>query len=462
MRVDSPKKTVAALLSGLILMALGTSRLEAMPLANRAVRIRISVNQTTAREGNDIVVSAWATNIKGNRPAAGIRLFTRVNGVRWGARYRTLASGVAHLLVPLPEVGKDEITVSDGPSTSRPVFVMVRPRHFKIITDPNHLVIMEYETWFGPGYAQWRTEEAIPILGRYSSLDPRVLLQQNLWFDKMGINAVELDWTNNLTSRFPNHTAQECITATDALLNVYSQMPQHPKFVFLVGPEHNLWLNRKTHYRGPWFRSEINYLYKHYVSNEKYRGWYLNYEGKPLLLLYLNGPRSARPPDINSKRFTIRFVSAWLQSTHEQRYGAWSWYDQVPTPTYHDGKVEALTITDGYPATRPPGNGLNSGLDYWLSINAGGKNYGETYRTQWKAAMKYQPHFLFISQWNEFGRPDQYDANLSNDMEPTIITRGARRPSGWGFFYLDMTRRMIRKYHRAITARRRSMSDGQG
>ena len=79
-----------------------------------------------------------------------------------------------------------------------------------------------------------------------------------------------------------------------------------------------------------------------------------------------------------------------MQWTHENRYGVWSWYDQKPRPTYFHGdkkdKVEALTVACGYPAVNAPGPGLNN----WLSPDAGGKNYGQTYRTQWRAAFKYQ------------------------------------------------------------------------
>jgi len=422
-------------------------RAEGRPSPENRVQISIQANRTEIGEGRNVVVSALALQPGDHKPAAGIDLFAKVNGKEWGAKYRTLKSGVAHLLLPLPEIGDNSIVVTDGVDTSPPVMVRVHARHFNIITDPNHLLIMEYELWFGPGYAQWGKEEAVPLLGLYSSLDPRVLRQQNLWFDEMGINVVELDWTNNLTKPFPDAPATECIRATDALLRVYAKMAQHPKFVFMVGPEHNHWSSRKDRYRGPWYRAQLNYLYQHYIHNIKYRDWYLTYEGKPLLLLYLNGPTSAEPPDIKDARFTIRYVTAWLQTTHAERYGAWSWYDQQATPTTHNGKVEALTVCDGYPAVRPPAKGLNN----WLAQDAGGKNYGETYRTQWQAAMEYKPKFLFINQWNEFEPPDQYNVNLSNDMEPTLMTEpGDPRPSGWGFYYMDLTRDRIRAYHRSI------------
>jgi hypothetical protein len=86
-----------------------------------------------------------------------------------------------------------------------------------------------------------------------------------------------------------------------------------------------------------------------------------------------------------------------------------------------------------------------------LPLEAGGKNYGETYLSQWSAALQYRPHFLFINQWNEFVPPDQYNANMSNDLEPTLMTeKDDPRASGWGFYYFNLTSEMIGEYHRVL------------
>ncbi len=416
--------------------------------ASAGMGIQITVNKTEIGEGQNVVVNVKAQHAN-EQPIASLMLHARVNGNDWGADYPTLPSGVAHILLPLPETGKNSIVITDGSNISNVVTVEVNPRQFDIIEDPDHLIVMEYETWFGPGYAQWGDEEATSVLGHYSSLDPRVLRQQALWFNEMGVNVVETDWTNNLAAPFPNAPAKECIEATDKLFRVYSTMRQHPKILFLMGPEHNRWDSVKDTYDGPWYKDQINYIYDHYIDNPQYRDMYLKYEGKPLLLLYLNGPHFGTPPDVHDSRFTIRYVGAWLQTTHEQEYGIWSWYDQTPTPIYYKGKVEALTITDGYPAV----HGTATKLNNWLAQDAGGKNYGETYLSQWDAAMKLRPRFLFLNQWNEFEVPDQYDANLSNDLEPTIMTdKGDPRASGWGFFYYNLTRQKIAEYHRLLAA----------
>lgn len=409
--------------------------------------IIITVDKPEIGEGQNVVVSAIAYR-SAQKPVVGVMLHALVNGKAWGTESPTLPSGVAHILLPLPDRGTNSIVITDGQHTSNSVNVEVQPRHFNIPDDPNHQIVMEYETWFGPGYAAWGKEEATPILGRYSSLDSRVLRQQTLWFNEIGINIAELDWTNNLTTAFPSATAKECIAATDLLFQVYASMPQHPKIMFLVGPEHNLWMSRKDTYDGPWFEQQMNLLYDRYINNPKYKDMYVMYKGKPLVLFYLNGPRTVEPPEVNDSRFTIRYVGAWLQTTHQEKYGVWSWYDQKPTPTYYKGEVESLTVCDGFPSPDAPATlpGMN-----WLSQDAGGKNYGETYKTQWKAAMQYKPRFLFVNQWNEFSPPDQYNVNLSNDMEPTLMTEQRdSRASGWGFYYLDLTRDEIAAYHSSI------------
>jgi hypothetical protein len=192
------------------------------------------------------------------------------------------------------------------------------------------------------------------------------------------------------------------------------------------------------------------YLYQHYIQNPKYRGMFVTYLGKPLMLYYLNEPRTGSPPKLQDDRFTIRYVGAWLQTTHQEESGVWSWYDQSPVPTFYQGKAEALTVTNGYPSTHRSA----TGLDNWLAQDAGGKNYGETYRTQGEVAMRTQPRFLFVNQWNEFVPPDQYNANLSNDMEPTLMTeKGDPRASGWGFYYFDPTRSKIAEYRAGILSR---------
>ena len=60
-----------------------------------------------------------------------------------------------------------------------------------------------------------------------------------------------------------------------------------------------------------------------------------------------------------------------------------------------------------------------------------------------------------MNQWNEFVPPDQYNANMSNDIEPTLMTeKDDTRASGWGLYYMDLTREEIARYHAALTEAR--------
>ena len=418
----------------------------AQTAATEHLQLQATLDKTEVGEGQSVVADVVAQGADG-KPAAGILVHAQLDGQDWAAQYRTLPSGVAHLVLPMPERGKHRITITDGTNSSKPMPIEVNPRHFNIAEDPNHLIVLEYETWFGPGYAEWGKQEATPLLGEYSSLDPRVLRQQALWFNEMGFNAVELDWTNNLTKPFPSKEAKECIAAMDALLKVYASMPQHPKLLMLMGPEKNEWRDGRDVYNGPWFKAQMEYVYSHYIGNPKYSGMFVQYEGKPLMLYYLNGPRTVAPPDLSDPRYTTRYVGAWLQSTHEEQYGVWSWYDQEPTPIMHNHEVESLTVTDGYPSVHTTATGLNN----WAAQDAGGKNDGATYRHQWEMALRTRPRFLFVNQWNEFVPPDQYNANMSNDLEPTIFTeKDDPRASGWGSYYMDLTREEIARYHAAF------------
>ena len=57
-----------------------------------------------------------------------------------------------------------------------------------------------YETWFIPGVGGdgWGTAEARPILGHYSSLDPKVIRQHAQWIHDAGFDFILIDWSNNL------------------------------------------------------------------------------------------------------------------------------------------------------------------------------------------------------------------------------------------------------------------------
>lgn len=410
----------------------------APPAASKPTTISIRASNATVSEGAIVAFTVIAADETGKR-VPGVRLQSLLDGKPWCGPYITNDFGSVRFVLPMPETGRHEVRVIDGALTSPSVQIDVTARHFPIITDPNHLIGMDLETWFGPAYAQWGHQEATPILGEYSSLDPRILRQQTLWMNDLGINFVQLDWSNNLNGPWPTPVASEMRDSTNLLCNLYLTMNQSPKIVLLVGPDSGKWGT-------PNFMAEVDYIYHHYMANPRYRKLFLTYLGKPLLDVYMGGPTARKPPKWNDPRFTIRYVNAWLETVHMAKYGYWSWYDRDPQVTMYKGKPEAMTAVFGY-----PGNISDPASGNYESFDADGKDYGVTFRNQWKKVIAAKPHFAFICQWNEFEPPDQWSQNMNNDMEPTLHRGfGMRGNGGWGFEYYWLCRDSIQEYQQAL------------
>src|SRR5271165_3263075 len=81
-----------------------------------------------------------------------------------------------------------------------------------LVVDANsHVVVLEYEAWFGPNAVTFQGSSAMPVLqsadmqpvgGGYDSADPAVIAQHVAWMEYMGIDAVTIDLTNNVSCIF--------------------------------------------------------------------------------------------------------------------------------------------------------------------------------------------------------------------------------------------------------------------
>src|SRR5271165_7172505 len=77
-----------------------------------------------------------------------------------------------------------------------------------LVVDQNsHIVVMEYEAWFGPKAVTFQGTAALPLLqsadmqsvgGGYDSADPAVIQQHVAWLEYMGVDAATIDLTNNV------------------------------------------------------------------------------------------------------------------------------------------------------------------------------------------------------------------------------------------------------------------------
>jgi hypothetical protein len=329
--------------------------------------------------------------------------------------------------------------------------VQVAAAHITVPSNPQHLVGMEYEPWFTPLNLTWQSAEAIPLLGLYQSTDAAILRQHALWLDRAGINFLLIDWSNNLwgktswSQRAPN--VQQLVGSTTGLLNTYATMRSEglptPQITLLLG------LNNGPSTTTTAINEEMAWIYQNYVQNPKYKGLWVQYLGKPLVVIFNGaGPSdTAGQPPISTTDFTVRWMTSQLQSNGMQNSGYWSWMDGTvhPVVTSYQGQPEVLTVTPAFFA----GGG-------WTGPQSLGRLGGTTYLQEFTEAMQVQPHFLLINQFNEFaGEPrsaaihvDTYTENLSDDIEPTSLTDcGYVSCGGWGFYYLNLTRALVHMYH---------------
>jgi hypothetical protein len=255
-----------------------------------------------------------------------------------------------------------------------------------LIVDGNsHVVVMEYEAWFGPNAVNFQRAAAKPLLqsadmgpagGGYDSADPAVIKQHVAWMEQMGIDAALIEVTNNVSCIFnseqfarryiPNCTPSVRLanqTIRDNTGNLYfrwSELKTPLKLIPMVGgiDQDVLFvdIDGKTA-----LEKEIEYFG---ARMREHPGRDVMYEGKPLMLIYLGAaqdPSAAdnplwlqireflrNHPAIRDK-YTYKMMAGYIDSQPDlwatpdvpdgpvkvnPRYGFWSWVDRLnPTCT---------------------------------------------------------------------------------------------------------------------------------
>lgn len=346
------------------------------------------------------------------------------------------------------------------------------------------LIGIQYENWFyGP--KSWETAEAIPVLGKYTSNS--TIFQKHFGeFQQLGIDWLLIDWSNMLWAKpaWEEHTGatRKLEQTTAALFQTAAALHKAgkyaPKLVFMIGLQNGPPVPNGVQR----LNQEIKWLKTDYLDRPEYKDLWLYDGGKPLLVI-LYWPRHpcrqiaadlAKTP-LTAPDWTVRWMSTQLQDNHAERCGMWSWMDgTIPqVVTMHDGKAEDLVVTPS--SFQFPGKG-------WTDPSAIGRDHGVPYLESWKAAFEYRPKFIQIHQWNEFagqrngqGMPldywgehtqiasatsaasckrarseaygDEYNLQLSDDLEPTRPNACAYRGcGGWGYYYWNLTRAIVSLY----------------
>ncbi|MBI4558564.1 MAG: hypothetical protein HY706_13355 [Candidatus Hydrogenedentes bacterium] len=324
--------------------------------------------------------------------------------------------------------------------------------------DPEHLVGAQWEPWFTPRNADWSTAQAVPLMGFYHSWNPDVTRQQMLWLTESGIDFLVVDWTNQLWDKEHfsecSDSAREIIHSTILALESLAAMRDEgirvPKTVLYLG------LTNGPSTTMTAVNEEMAWIHENLVRNPRYAGLFVDYLGKPLLLIHNGGgPQwlsDHRQPRARDDLFTVRWQASQLEHTHFDQHGYWSWMDSSLTPvvTYHDGQPEALTVSTA--CFGPRG---------WKHESAYGRRGGWTFVEGFKSALAHRPRFLELHQYQEFAGQregsgygpqheiyvDSYSVELSDDIEPVSLTTPAYRgQGGWGFYFLNLTRALVDLY----------------
>jgi len=339
------------------------------------------------------------------------------------------------------------------------------------------LIGIQYEQWFyGP--ESWKTAEAIPLLGKYTT-DEATVAKHYAEFQELGIDWLLIDWSNMLWSNpaWEEHTGDtkrlEDKTAIlfKTALDLHRQGKYSPKLVFMLGlrngPPVPTGVQR--------LNGMLSWLRTNYLDRAEYKDLFLYYGGKPLLtILYVapdpcaEYPKELAATPLQSENWTVRWMATQLQAEHGERCGMWSWMDGVipQVLTKRGDEAEEIVVT---PASfQLPGNG-------WTARTAISRDHGVPYLESWKAAFKARPKFIQIHQWNEFSgqedgkgissdywapqpasstpaKPsdiyyDEYNQQLSDDIEPTELHGCTLRGcGGWGYYYYNLTRAIASLY----------------
>jgi len=249
-----------------------------------------------------------------------------------------------------------------------------------VVDRSSHIVVMEYEAWFGPRAVTFQGAAAKPRLqsadmrpvgGGYDSADPAVIRQHVEWLEYMGVDAAIADLTNNVSCIFNSESflkkyARNCTPSfraynqnirdnTGNLYPAWAKLETRLKLIPLLGGIDANVLYKDADGKTA-FEKEISYFG---TRMGEHPGLTVIYEGKPLMLIFLGAAQDpdtannplwfrirkflAKHPEIESK-YTFKMMAGYLDSQPglwaergipdrpikiNPAYGFWSWVDRL-------------------------------------------------------------------------------------------------------------------------------------
>ena len=251
-----------------------------------------------------------------------------------------------------------------------------------IVNDKSHVVVMEYEAWFGPKAVTFQGFSALPVLqsadmqavgGGYDSADPAIIKQHVAWIESMGADAAISEVTNNVSCIFNSEWfvkkyVRNCTPAfraynrqirdnTGNLYPAWTALGTRMKLIPLLGGIDNNVLIKDQDGKTA-FEKEAEFFGE---LSQRYPNLNVIYQGKPLMLIFIGAAQDpniadhplwyrleqflASHPEIGQK-YTFRLMAGYLDSQPDlwaaqgtpnapvqinPAYGFWSWVDRLNT-----------------------------------------------------------------------------------------------------------------------------------
>ncbi len=373
-----------------------------------------------------------------------------------------------------------------------------------LIVDANsHVVVMEYEAWFGPNAANFQGTAAKPLLqsadmqslgGGYDSADPHVIQQHVAWMESVGVDAAISEVTNNVscifntiwfarkylpycTSSFRTYN-QNIRDNTGNLYPAWTKLGTNLKLIPLLGGFDEDVLYKDIDGRTA-LEKEIDYfgsLLQQYPDRQ------VIYEGKPLMLIFLGAAqdpcRTDNPlwfqirkfinnhPEIGQK-YTLRMMAGYLDSQPylwqnpgkadgppeiNPGYDFWSWVDRLnPTCTlpdcpYYPSYNQAGSRVENFTASI-----ATAGAYGWGCPNSNALPYCPDDALRFGANETYETFDSFMTYANQlqpiFLIIHQFNEFVPPDEGFDANTDDDIEPANlWGFGALDAVKRQIAIY----------------
>lgn len=331
-----------------------------------------------------------------------------------------LAFAMAPLLAPA-------VVLADAPVADQPL----------IVDTNSHVVVMEYEAWFGPNAVTFQGSAAIPYLqsadmqalgGGYDSADPEIIKQHVAWMEGLDVDAALIEVTNNVScifnsEEFAKKYLSNCTPSfrlgnktirnnTGGLYSTWSQLKTRLKLIPMVGGidqdvlfedvDGKTALEKEIEYFGTLMR-------EHRMRN-------VIYEGKPLMLIYLGASQDPNPSD-NPLWLQIR---SFLQSHPEIE----AQYTFRMMAGFIDSQPD-LWATQGVPDGPVK---VNPTYDFW--------SWEDRLNSTCTVAPScpYFPSYNQVNSWYHGPVEDSAEGDLTRDTRVENLTVSIATPAqgGWG------------------------------